>query len=346
LTAGAKLAHIVSPALAAGFSFGSLSMKLANRVNARVIVALALGWLVVAGAQATAPMVKSQAPGYYRMMVGDFEVTALSDGTVDIGFDKLLTQTTPAETKRGLDRAFLKPTVETSVNGFLINTGDKLVLVDTGAGKLFGPTLGNLVANLKAAGYQPEQVDEIYITHMHPDHIGGLAPDGKMIFPNAIVRGDKRDGDFWLSQKTLDAAPKDEKDFIQGAMATLKPYVDAGKYKPFDGNADLVPGIRAVATYGHTPGHAIYIVESKGQKLVLWGDLMHLAAVQFANPAVTIKFDSDSKAAAVQRKKAFADAAKGGYWVGAAHLPFPGIGHLRSDGSGYAFVPANYSVPR
>ena len=307
---------------------------------------LALATLTTVAAYAAAPMVKSQAPGYYRMMLGDFEVTALSDGTVGLEVEKLLTSTTPAQTKRALGRAFIKDPVETSVNAYLVNTGTKLVLIDAGAGKLFGPTLGGLVASLKAAGYQPEQVDEIYVTHMHPDHVGGLAADGKAVFPNAVVRADKRDADFWLAQKTLDAAPKDDKGFIEGAMASLKPYVDAGKFKAFEGDAELVPGVKAVATHGHTPGHAIYVVESKGQKLVLWGDLMHVAAVQFPNPAVTIKFDSDSKAAAVQRKKAYADAAKGGYWVAASHLPFPGIGHLRLEGSGYIFVPANYSVPR
>jgi glyoxylase-like metal-dependent hydrolase (beta-lactamase superfamily II) len=95
---------------------------------------------------------------------------------------------------------------------------------------------------------------------------------------------------------------------------------------------------------GHTPGHSIYAVESKGQKLVLWGDLMHVAAVQFAEPSVTIQFDSDSKAAAAQRKKAYADAAKQGYWVAAAHLSFPGIGQVRAEGKGYVWFPANYST--
>jgi len=319
-------------------------MTLMSRIRAGA-AALTFAMFATTAAHAAAPMVKAQVPGYYRMMLGDFEITALSDGTVGLEVEKLMTATTPAQTKRALGRAFVKDPVETSVNAYLVNTGSKLVLIDAGAGKLFGPTLGGLVASLKAAGYQPEQVDEIYITHMHPDHVGGLAADGKAVFPNAVVRADKHDADFWLSQKTLDAAPKDEKGFIEGAMASLKPYVDAGKFSAFDGNTELIAGVKAVATPGHTPGHAIYIVENKGQKLVLWGDLMHVAAVQFPNPAVTIKFDTDSKAAAVQRKKAFADAAKGGYWIAAAHLAFPGIGHLRSEGSGYVFVPANFSVP-
>ncbi len=300
--------------------------------------------LLAATTHAAAPQVKTQAPGYYRTMLGTFEVTALSDGTVALPVDKLLTNTNPARVDAALKRAFLKAPVETSVNGYLINTGSKLVLVDTGAAALFGPTLGKLVANLKAAGYQPEQVDEIYITHMHPDHVGGLMAGDAMAFPNAIVRADQHDADFWLSQANLDKAPADAKGFFQGAMGSLNPYVKAGKFKPFSGaSTELVPGITAVAAPGHTPGHTVYKVTSGGQTLMLWGDLMHVAAVQFGEPAVTIQFDTDSKAAAVQRQRAYAEAAKNGYLVGSAHLAFPGLGHLRAEGKGYAFVPVNYS---
>jgi glyoxylase-like metal-dependent hydrolase (beta-lactamase superfamily II) len=294
-------------------------------------------------AMAAPPLVKTQAPGYYRMMLGDFEVTALSDGTVALHVDELLTNIQPSRVKQALQRAGLVEPVETSVNGYLINTGSKLVLVDTGAAGLFGPTLGSLVANLKASGYQPEQVDEVYLTHMHPDHVGGLMAGDKLAFPNAAVRADQRDADYWLSQANLDKAPDNAKDFFRGAMASLKPYQDAGKFKPFDGDTELVPGIKAVAARGHTPGHAIYVIESKGQKLEFWGDLMHVAAVQFADPSVTIRFDVDSKAAAPQRKKAYANAARGGYYVAGAHLSFPGIGKLRAEGKGYVWLPANYS---
>ena len=300
--------------------------------------------LLVAGAHAAAPQIKTQAPGYYRVMLGDFEVTALSDGTVALPVDKLLTHTTPGRIDQALKAAFVKAPLETSVNAYLINTGSKLVLVDTGAAGLFGPTLGKLAANLKAAGYQTEQVDAVVITHMHADHVGGLMTGDKLAFPNATVHADKHDADFWLSQANLDKAPADAKGFFQGAMASMNPYVQAGKFKPFDGDTELVPGLRAQAARGHTPGHTIYVVESAGQKLVLWGDLMHVAAVQFAQPSVTIQFDTDSKAAAIQRKKAYADAAKHGHWIAASHLAFPGIGHLRTEGAGYRFVPANYSV--
>src|SRR5256885_8018725 len=302
--------------------------------------------VLVAAATAShagAPMQKTQAPGFYRLMLGDFEVTALFDGAIGLEPTKLLTRTTPAQVKQLLGRSFEQEPLPTSVNAYLVNTGEKLVLVDAGTGKFFGPDLGSIVANLKAAGYQPEQVDEIYITHMHADHLGGLVDGDKAAFPNAVVRLDKHDADFWLNAANAEKAPKDLKDFFKMASASVQPYVSAGRLKPFDGDTSLVNGVRAVAARGHTPGHTVYVVESKGQKLALWGDLMHVAAVQFIIPDITIAFDNDPKAAAQQRKKAYAEAARGGYLVGSAHLPFPGLGHLRAEGKGYHFVPVDYT---
>ncbi|MGA0610470.1 MBL fold metallo-hydrolase [Caldimonas sp. KR1-144] len=333
------MTHIVSP-------FKPAYRPVLGVVTAATIAFASALSLTCTEAQAAAPQQKTQAPGFYRMMLGEFEITALSDGTVDLPVDQLLTRTTPAKVNKVLAANYLKSPLETSVNGFLINTGSKLVLVDTGAAGLFGPTLGKLVANLKAAGYQPEQVDEVYITHMHPDHVGGLAAGGQAAFPNAVVRVDKHDADFWLSDANYEKAPKDAKGMFEGARGAVAPYVAAGRFKPFDGDTELVPGVKARANHGHTPGHSVFMVESQGHKLLLWGDLMHVAAVQFPQPQVTIEFDSDSPAAAVQRKKLFAEAAKQGYLVGGAHLSFPGLGHLRAEGAGYRFVPVNYSVPR
>ena len=309
----------------------------------RGMAAFAGTFVLVGAAHAGAAMVKTPSPGYYRLMLGDFEVTALLDGAIDLQPTKLLTHTTPAQVNKLLARSFEKEPLPTSVNAYLINTGSKLVLVDAGTGGLFGPALGGLVNQIKASGYQPEQIDEIYITHLHADHVGGLMAGDKMAFANAVVRADQHDVDFWLDPANAEKAPADMKDFFKMAAASLNPYVAAGKFKAFDGDTELVPGVKAVAARGHTAGHSIYVIESKGQKLVLWGDLMHVAAVQFPQPQVTIAFDTDSKAAAAQRKKAYAEAAKQGYLVGAAHLPFPGLGHLRSEGKGYAFVPVAYA---
>ena len=314
-------------------------------LNAIVSAALMACTAYTAPVMAEASMVKTQAPGYYRAMVGDFEVTAISDGTVSLPMIKLLTNTKPQAVAAALKKGFLMQPVETSVNTYLVNTGSKLVLIDTGAAGLFGPTLGNILANLQAAGYKPEQVDEIYITHMHPDHVGGLVDKGALAFPNAVLRINKLDTDFWLSEANLSAAPEASKSFFQGAMASVNPYVKAGKLKTFEGPTDLVAGIRAVPAVGHTPGHTTYLVESKGQKLMLWGDLLHLAALQFDKPSVTIQFDSKPSQAEKARKMAFAQAAKEGYMIGVTHVAFPGLGHLRAGpgGKSYTWVPLNYS---
>ncbi len=295
-------------------------------------------------AKASAPQQKTQAPGFYRLMLGDIEVTALNDGTAKMEAGKLLKGIKPEQVQKDLARAFLKDPYEWSFNGFLINTGSKLVLVDTGAGSGMGATNGKLLANLRASGYKPEQVDEIYITHMHGDHIGGLTLDGKRVYPNAVVRAAQAEGDYWLSKEKMDAAPAEQKDSFKNAAAMLSPYVTAGKYKPFTGDLELVPGVHALATPGHTPGHTAYVVESKGETLVLWGDLMHVAAAQFPDPTVSIGFDSDGAKAQANRAKMFADVAAHGDLVGGAHLSFPGLGHLRKAGNGYEFVPVNYST--
>ena len=316
--------------------------------SSRVAMATAAA-AVLAGAmapvQAAAPFAKFQAPGFYRTTLGDFEVTVLNDGTLDLPVSKLLKQP-EAKTRAALDKSFLKEPLQTSVNAFLINTGSKLILVDSGAGSLFGPNLGKFAANLKAAGYTPDQVDEIYITHMHSDHVGGLASKDQRVFPNAIVRAGKQDADYYLSQANLDQAKPDAKANFEGPMVSLTPYVKAGKFQPITANGELAPGIRSQFNGGHTLGHISYVVESKGQKLVLLGDLLHVQSVQFDDPNVGIAFDTDSSVAIKERNAAFAAAAKGGYLVGAAHLSFPALGHVRANGKAYQFVPVSYTQPR
>lgn len=321
-------------------SFSAVSL---SSVSVSLAMALLGGATLTPAAHAEAPMVKTQAPAYHRVLLGDFEITAIGDGTVKLPVTKLLHGKAEQHSKQ-LQANFLGDEVDTSVNAYLINTGSKLVLVDTGAGKLFGPTLGNVLANLKAAGYQPEQVDAVLITHMHPDHVGGLMAGEQRAFPNATLHIDKKDVDFWLSKANMDAAPEGNKGFFQGAMASVNPYVAAGKLKPFEGNTELLPGIRAQAANGHTPGHTVFVAESQGQKIAFWGDLMHVAAVQFNDPSVTIAFDTDSKAARAQRERAFADAAKNGTLVGVTHVSFPGLGRLvkTADGKRYTWVPLNY----
>jgi glyoxylase-like metal-dependent hydrolase (beta-lactamase superfamily II) len=320
-------------------------MKTLQRLTLSLLATAVASFSLASPAWAGAPMVKTPAPGWYRMMLGKFEITPLSDGTVDLPVDQLLAQDA-RKTRTTLSKAHLALPLETSDNAFLINTGAKLVLVDSGAGSLFGPTLGRLVSSLKAAGYQPQQVDEIYITHFHGDHVGGLTSDSAAVFPNATVRASKAEADYWLSSENLAKAAEKDKGNFRGAQASIEPYRTAGRFKTFDGSVELVPGIRANPTGAHTPGHTTYMVESEGHKLHLIGDLIHVAAVQMPHPGVTIKFDSDQKAAAVERKQAFDAAARGGYLIGGAHLQFPGLGHLATEGKGYRYIPVNYTQMR
>ena len=316
-------------------------------VLALSIAAVGLTGLSAAPARAAAPMVKKSAPGYYRMMLGDFEITALSDGVFQAPVDKLLNNATPSAVQEALAKSFMTTPMDMSVNGFLVNTGSKLILIDSGAGSFFGPTLGRLQANLRAAGYAPEQVDEIYITHMHLDHVGGLVGGAERFFPNAIVRADSKEAGFYLSPAKMDEAlatgTDEAKTQFRGATAVLSPYVKAGKFKPFEGDTALTAGIKTMSSYGHTPGHTTYVVESKGQTMIFWGDVMHVAPVQFADPSITILWDTDNKVARAARQKVFAEAAQDGHMIGAAHVSFPGLGHMRSEGKGYVWVPVNYS---
>jgi glyoxylase-like metal-dependent hydrolase (beta-lactamase superfamily II) len=296
-------------------------------------------------ALAEAPMVKTQVPGYYRMMLGQFEVTALYDGAIELDI-KLLKNTNPEDLNRLLARMFVgNPKMQTAVNAYLINTGTNLVLVDAGAAKLFGPGLGYVADNLKAAGYDPAQVDTVVITHLHGDHIGGLGdPANSPAFPNATVFVSQQDNDFWLSQEAAAVANPAIQGFFKMARDTAAPYQARDKWRTFAEGSELVPGIRAVKAYGHTPGHTAFAVESAGQKLLIWGDIVHAHAVQFAHPGISIEFDVDQTQAIATRRSIMYAMAASKTLVAGMHLPFPGIGHVRADSKGiYSWVPVEFS---
>ncbi|MBJ2064849.1 MBL fold metallo-hydrolase [Serratia odorifera] len=285
-----------------------------------------------------------QAPGYYRMALGKLTVTAVSDGTITLPLEKLLLPIDPQRLKQRMAEDAMTPQAETSINTFVIDDGKQRVLVDTGAGQLFGNNGGHLLANLKAAGYPAESINAVLVTHVHGDHSGGLTLNGKPAFPNAEVYVDKHDPDFWLDSANQSKVEAGQRHTFKQSAEVLKPIIAAGKLKTFTAPATLPLGIQAQAAYGHTPGSVTYRVESAGQTLVLWGDIIHAKAVQMPEPQVSIHFDVDRQQAIATRERILAQAAKQGYWVAAAHIAFPGLGHVQAQGQGYRWVPVNYST--
>jgi glyoxylase-like metal-dependent hydrolase (beta-lactamase superfamily II) len=307
-------------------------------------VAAAFATTVVTPAAAEAPTTKISRyqAGYYHFKIGDFEVAALSDGTLPIPTLQLLTNAKPGEVASRLADTYQTTDVDASVNAYLIRVGERLILMDAGTGELYGPTLNKLEASLKAVGVTPDQITDVLITHIHTDHTGGLMDGKRMVFPNATLHIDQKEVAYWLNPENRAKAPEAVKKYFDEASAKVQPYVDAGKVKTFFGPTKLFAGISTIPAPGHTPGHTFYMLESKGEKLVFWGDLVHVAEVQMPDPGVTIVFDVDPKSAAATRKKAFADATKGRYWVAADHISFPGVGHLRREGAGYRWIPMTY----
>lgn len=296
------------------------------------------------GAPAQTTARSGSQPGYYRMPFGRFTITALSDGTVPLPVSQLLLNTTPAQVKQLLAREYLQEPLEISINAYLIDTGARRILLDTGAGGLFGPDNGGrLLTSLRAAGYEPSQIDAVLLTHIHGDHSGGLTQGQQLTFPNAFVYVEQREADFWLTPANEAKVAAHHRHSFPEAEAAVRPVVAAGRLRHFRGQTELFPGIEAVPSAGHSPGHSFYVVRSQGQQLVFWGDAMHVAAAQFPYPGIAISYDVDPAAATAVRQRAYAEAAREGYWVAVDHVSFPGIGHVRANGTGYDWVPINYS---
>jgi glyoxylase-like metal-dependent hydrolase (beta-lactamase superfamily II) len=305
---------------------------------------------VVASPQPVLAAQTQQVAGFYHQPLGQFQVTALYDGYVKLPVTAFQAAATLNVTQFLAEHAIkTSDGVQTAVNAYLVNTGKNLVLVDSGAAKCFGETLGSIQGNLQAAGYQPSQVTQVLLTHLHPDHSCGIrSADGQKAFPNATVYVDKAEADFWLDAKNLDKFPKEKQAMFAGAFpaasAAVAPYLVSGQFKTYQAGDPIVDGIQIVPSHGHTIGHTSYAIESDGARLVILGDVVHNHAIQFEHPSTSFAFDHDPAQAVATRQALFQNAAKQGDLVGGAHLPFPGLGHIRAVGTAqFDWIPVEYS---
>ena len=295
----------------------------------------------------TSIQAQKQVSGYYQYQAGDVQITALLDGT-NFMSPNLFKDIPQQQVHEILKKYYADQDkgVQTSVNAFLVNTGKSLVLVDSGAASCFGAHLGSVLTNLKASGYQPEQVDTILLTHLHPDHVCGISKDGIANFPNATVYVSDDEAKYWLDPKQAAKLPKEKQANYSGTVEKIKqviaPYQAKQRFKTYK-LGDDIQGFKVINTAGHTPGHFSYELKTKDENVVFIGDIVHSHTVQFDKPETAIEYDIDPKKAVETRLKQFADFAKNGQTIAAPHLPFPGIGHIYSaDGKSYQWIPTHF----
>jgi glyoxylase-like metal-dependent hydrolase (beta-lactamase superfamily II) len=270
-----------------------------------------------------------------RKQIGDITVTALSDGVLAAPLDVVL-GVERSEIERLAGRKPGEP-LPIAVNAFLLERAGKLALVDTGSGNSMGPTLGKLPQNLRALGVTPERIETIFLTHLHPDHSNGLVDDaGNAIYPNAEVVLHETEAAFWLDRDEASGATERIRRNIAKTKVTMAPY-RARMRTVRDGEA--VPGISALLLAGHTPGHTGWLIQSGKDSLLIWGDLVHLAAIQIVRPDTGLVYDVDPQAACATRRRMFDRVAADKLAVAGAHLDFPGFGTIVRKGSGFAFEP-------
>ncbi len=300
--------------------------------------------LPVPGAHAKAPLSSAQAPYFYRFNHGKMQMTVVSDGILPLGEPSAsFLGTSNEEVGKMLTDNFLSTTnVVLEQNALVVNTGDKLLLIDTGMGtsQMFGPTTGKLLTSLKAAGIDPKDIDAIVATHAHCDHVWGImADDGTRHFPNAQIYISQADFDFWTDEAKLKQKdPAYMQPFVEGARKHLLPNRDRLVFIK-DGQ-EFLPGIQAIAAPGHTVGHTIFMISSEGKSIAAIGDLTHHPVILVEKPRVEFAYDTDPKQSVNSRVRMLEMLAANRIPLVAYHFPWPGVGHVAKHGDGFRYFPA------
>ncbi|WP_322516901.1 MBL fold metallo-hydrolase [Rhodopseudomonas palustris] len=326
-------------------------MDLTRRHALTAAAALAVSPLLrSAPAEAAAPLADKQAPSFYRYKVGDAQVNVISDGvnTFPLG-DSFVLNAKKDEVNKALEAAFL-PKDKISINfaPLVINTGGKLVVVDTGNGPgAFASSKGNVgqfAGNMAAAGLDAKAVDIVVISHFHGDHINGLlGADNQPAFPNAEVLVPAAEWKYFMDDGEMSRASGER---MQGVFKNARRVFEAGlnkKVTPYDWGKDVAPGLMAVEATGHTPGHTSFVLSSGADKVFIQSDITNLPALFVANPGWHLMFDQDPAMAETTRRKVYDMLVAEKMRVQGFHYPFPANGYVQKDGSGYRLVPAPWS---
>jgi glyoxylase-like metal-dependent hydrolase (beta-lactamase superfamily II) len=296
--------------------------------------------------RAAAPPAGKQAPGFYRYKLGDFELTQVTDGARTFPMPDGFVRNVPKEQALAAAEAAYMPKGQVTIpfNPVIVNTGSKLVLIDTGYGPGIGPTVGLLPMHMAAAGIDPKAIDIVVLSHLHPDHINGIkTADGALAFPNAEIKAPSQDWAFWMSDENMGKAANDMmKAYFANTRKILANIAD--KVTKYEWGKEVAPGVTALDANGHTPGHSAFAVASGSARMLVQSDVTNIPELFLRNPDWHVVFDIDPNQAVTTRRKFYDMAAAEKALIAGFHFAFPSLGHVEKDGAGYRLVPIAWNA--